>query len=557
MDHVRQQGRSFRIFAALIVPFLLTLNPQNALGQGFKMTQLEVPTDQANTTVPIAVNTSEGVVGYGTATSGATVGFLYSGGKYTVIKWSGSDNFTRALGINDSGEVVGDWLDPNGITFHGFTYVNGTYKQYDVGGNVSTTIFGINTAGDFVGSEGRVGTGGFLKGFTRIGGKLKEFYANGTDLTYAYAINSSDEVVGEYFDSSNVAHGYYRSAGGTITEIAYPGAVATSCNGINDSGEITGTYTNTAGLTYGFTYVKGKYASTDFAGTFGLNSKGAYVGYYWGVDGVLSGYLASPQAFKLATVKVPGNQQAQIWGVNNSGVSVGSYVDTTGTEHGLMISGGKVTNIDDPSGVSTICFAINSTNHIVGDYFDTSGNPHGFEYSAGKFTDIPGPSEALSSDASGINDAGEIAGDFFSSTDRTHHGFVLKAGEYKQLDPPGSTNTFGGGINTAGLVAFFWVDAKGYVQSSLYNGKKFTSIDVPGAASTYAQAVNTAGDIVFFVFDPYGVEHAALKKGNAYFIFDDPKGSQAAATGINDSNLIVGFYTPTGTKLAQPFKGTE
>jgi uncharacterized membrane protein len=216
-----------------------------------------------------------------------------------------------------------------------------------------------------------------------------------------------------------------------------------------------------------------------------------------------------------------------------------------------------VTNIDDPSGVSTICFAINSTNHIVGDYFDTSGNPHGFEYSAGKFTDIPGPSEALSSDASGINDAGEIAGDFFSSTDRTHHGFVLKAGEYKQLDPPGSTNTFGGGINTAGLVAFFWVDAKGYVQSSLYNGKKFTSIDVPGAASTYAQAVNTAGDIVFFVFDPYGVEHAALKKGNAYFIFDDPKGSQAAATGINDSNLIVGFYTPTGTKLAQPFKGTE
>jgi hypothetical protein len=126
MDHVRQQGRSFRIFAALIVPFLLTLNPQNALGQGFKMTQLEVPTDQANTTVPIAVNTSEGVVGYGTATSGATVGFLYSGGKYTVINWSGSDNFTRALGINDSGEVVGDWLDPNGITFHGFTYVNGT-----------------------------------------------------------------------------------------------------------------------------------------------------------------------------------------------------------------------------------------------------------------------------------------------------------------------------------------------------------------------------------------------------------------------------------------------
>jgi hypothetical protein len=39
-----------------------------------------------------------------------------------------------------------------------------------------------------------------------------KFYASGTDATYAYAINSSDEVVGEYLDSSNLQHGFYRSA---------------------------------------------------------------------------------------------------------------------------------------------------------------------------------------------------------------------------------------------------------------------------------------------------------------------------------------------------------
>jgi hypothetical protein len=186
------------------------------------MTPIEAPGTQANTTLPIAVNTSEAVVGYGTATSGATVGFLYAGGKYTVIKKKGSNNFTRALGINDSNEIVGDFLDSHN-TFHGFTYVNGTYTQFDVGGNVSTSIFGINSAGDFAGAEGNQGTG-VLKGFTYIGGHLKEFYANGTDGTYAYAINSSHEVVGEYIDSSNVQHGYYRSASGEITEIAYPGA---------------------------------------------------------------------------------------------------------------------------------------------------------------------------------------------------------------------------------------------------------------------------------------------------------------------------------------------
>ena len=71
-----------------------------------------------------------------------------------MINWAGSDNYTRALGINDSGEVVGDFLDSDGVTYHGFTYVKGTYKQYDVGGNVSTSIFGVNAAGDFAGAGG-------------------------------------------------------------------------------------------------------------------------------------------------------------------------------------------------------------------------------------------------------------------------------------------------------------------------------------------------------------------------------------------------------------------
>jgi hypothetical protein len=537
-----------------LAPFLLALSLQSALGQGFKMTQLNPPGYQAGTTFPSAVNSGDAVVGFGTATSGATVGFLYSGGKYTGINWKGSDNFTRALSINDSGEVVGDWLDSNGVTFHGFTYVKGTYKQYDVGGNVSTSIFGVNSAGDFAGAEG---TSGVVEGFVTIGGKVTEFYASGTDNTYAYAINKSNEVVGEYFDSSNLQHGFYRAANGTITEIAFPGASQTSAFGINDAGEITGSYINSSGVSYGFTDIKGKYVSTDFTRTGAVSNKGAYVGYYLGVDGVQTGYLASPQAFKLTTVKIPDEQQGVFNGVNKAGVFVGSYIDSSGTEHGLMISGGKVTNIDDSEGVSTVCFAINSTNHIVGDYFDTNGNPHGFEYSAGKFKDIPGPSVALSTDATGINDAGEISGDFFSGNDRTHHGFVLKGGKYTELDPPGSTNTFGAGINAAGMVTFFWVDSKGFVQSSLYNGKKYALINVPGAAFTYAQGINTAGDIVFDIYDYYGVPHAALKKGSAYFVFDDPKGSSAGAGGINDNSLIVGHYTPTGASLAQPYKGTE
>jgi hypothetical protein len=555
----KQSSRDLKFVTLLFVAaFLMLLSTSSALGQGFKMTQLNPPGFQAGTAIPYGVNASEAVVGFGTATSGATVGFLYSGGKYTTLDFPKKNTFTRASGINDSNEIVGDWYEASANTYHGYTYVNGTYQQYDVGGKVSTSIFGVNSAGHFAGAEGHQGSTGFVKGFIYTGsGNPTEFFASGKDATYVYAINSSDEVVGEYLDSSNVAHGFYRSAAGKITAIEYPGATQTVAYGINDAGEITGTYINASNLPYGFTYIKGKYASTDFAATRGINSKGAYVGFYWGVDGVPSGYLASPQAFTLSTVKIPDEQEGFLYGVNKDDVSVGAYVDTSGQEHGMMVSDGKVTNIDDSNGVQTICFAINSANHIVGDYIDTNGNPHGFEYVAGKFTDISGPSGALSDDATGINDAGEISGDFYSGSDSTHHGFLFKGGKYTELDPPGSTNTFGAGINASGNATFFWVDSKGYVQSSLYNGKTFTSINVPGVASSYAQGINTAGDIVFVVYDPYGVGHSALKQGSSYFVFDDPKGFNAAAGGINDGGLIVGYYTPTGTTLAQPFKGTE
>ena len=50
--------------------FCREFSMQCAWGQGFKMTQLEVPGNVANGTVPIAVNTSEAVVGIITASSG-------------------------------------------------------------------------------------------------------------------------------------------------------------------------------------------------------------------------------------------------------------------------------------------------------------------------------------------------------------------------------------------------------------------------------------------------------------------------------------------------------
>ena len=542
------------VSALFLLPLAMMLWSMNALGQGFQMTELVVPGAQSASTFPLGVNVSGSVVGFYTNSSGALEGFLYSAGTYTAISYPGATAYTRASGINDSGIVVGDYQINGDDIIHSYTYSAGTYTPYNDYKGLSTTLSGINNAGDKVGS---VGGNGVVEGYIDIGGQFTTFYANGTDATYALAINASQEVVGQFFDSSGNYHGFSRTASGVITQIDYPGALETVTYGINDSGEITGTYINSSGLPYGFTYIGGKFATTDFAGTRGVNSKGAYDGFYWGVDGVAQAYLAVPQTFKLTGAKIPKSQQGSLNAVNKGQVGVGSYVDSTGKEHGLMATLTTLKNIDDPKGVTTVCLGINSSNVIVGDYFDTSGNPHGFEYSGGVFTDIPGPSGALSSDATGINDTGEISGDFYSGSDGLHHGFVLKSGIYTQLDVPGAVETFGGGINASAQITFFWVDFAGYVQSSLYNGTNYTTIDVPGAASTYAQGINTAGDIVFFWFDPYGVAHSALKKGNAYYVFDFPNGSGTIARGINDSNLLVGSYDPAGQSVPELYYGTE
>jgi len=541
--------------ALLVSAALLAMcGEHRAWGQGYQTIELAVP-GSVGQALPYAISATGEVVGTFTPKAGGTRGFLYSAGKYTILNGpSGTSGSIRALGINNATPqvIVGDYRTADN-RFHGFKYESGHYVNYDYNATTSSGIYGINDHGDFVGDFGLT----TIQGFAVIKGVQHAFYGKGTFKTYAYAINNSDAVVGIYFDSKNVVHGFLRSASGKVTEIRYPGAESTSCFAINDAGEIAGTYTNSKGLPYGYTYLNGKYTSTGFATINGLNGKGVIDGSYWGVDGVAAGYLALPQAFKLATFTIPNGEAGVINGINNAGVAVGTYTDSVGGTHGMMIANGKLTTIDNPDGVKTVLFAINSKGVIVGDAFDGQGNPHGFKYAQGQFTGIPGPPDALSSDATGINDLGWIAGDYFG-TDRTHHGFILKGSTYKDLNVPGATTTFSAGINKSGMVVLVYGDARGYTESSLWNGSTYQSINVPGAAQNLAGSINTAGDIVYRIYDPYGVGQAALKKGGKYYVFDFPGGVNSGALAINDSDEIAGIYSPVGkTNVTRVFEGTE
>jgi probable HAF family extracellular repeat protein len=58
-------------------------------------------------------------------------------------------NNTAAFGINDAGQIVGSFASSTGV--HGFLYSGGTFTQIDVPSGTYTEAFGINNAGQIVG----------------------------------------------------------------------------------------------------------------------------------------------------------------------------------------------------------------------------------------------------------------------------------------------------------------------------------------------------------------------------------------------------------------------
>ena len=226
------------------------------------------------------INDSGQVVGSYIDGSGNEDGFLYSNGAWTTLDDPLGVNGTFADAINAAGQIVGSYINSAG-TANGFLYSHGTWTTLDDPSAVNGTFAnGINNSGQIVGSytDGSGNENGFL-------------YSNGTWTTLddplavettAYAINTAGQIVGSYIDNSGNTNGFLYSDG-TWTTLDYPSAASTTAYGINTSGEIVGTYTDSSGDVYGFLYNNGVWTTiNDPSGTtgtspFGINDAGLIV----------------------------------------------------------------------------------------------------------------------------------------------------------------------------------------------------------------------------------------------------------------------------------------
>jgi hypothetical protein len=112
----------------------------------FLVLALPQPSSQAT-----GVNDKGTVVGFmqTSPTDMKSQGFILKNGKLKELQAPGS-TFTQALGVNNSDDVVGSYVDANGVT-HGFVYDNGKWETVNGPNATATVINGINNHDALVG----------------------------------------------------------------------------------------------------------------------------------------------------------------------------------------------------------------------------------------------------------------------------------------------------------------------------------------------------------------------------------------------------------------------
>ncbi len=268
---------------------------------------------------------------------------------------------TTINGISNTGTVVG-FSTPDNATLNNFTanpLTSTNATALNINNSTAAMANGINSAGVVVGTDGNGNA------FTLNGSSLVTFIPNGGTSAIAFGINDHGLVAGQYTTASGTTPGFVLN-GTSVTTINSPtGPDVVNAQGINNNGLVVGFYTGTDNQAHGF--------------KFNLGSA---------VNGVGTGTaIADPTIPTVSGEPGATFVFSQILGVNDMGIAVGYYGDSTGSQHGFIYNTntGTYTFVDDPNeqftaaGIEvTQITGINNAGEITGFYTDASGEAHGF-----------------------------------------------------------------------------------------------------------------------------------------------------------------------------------
>jgi hypothetical protein len=216
------------------------------------VSQLPLPAGQ---TLGDANHVNASGVAVGSANSGsAQRGVIYSGGSASIITQTTSNGsyFLTAFGVNDSGRVVGQGIDPNNAAVNvGIVYDIGSNTAFSVGalpGFNGALAFGVSNTGYVVGSSMLNQGSGLPFIWSDSGGITAIPLASGTSQGSARAVNSAGWVVGNDSSAFSIPFLYDGTTTYRLADLLPPGSgwdlsmnTSSSALGISDNGVIVGT----------------------------------------------------------------------------------------------------------------------------------------------------------------------------------------------------------------------------------------------------------------------------------------------------------------------------
>lgn len=224
------------------------------------------------------------------------------------------------------------------------------------------------------------------------------------------------------------------------------------------------------------------------------------------------------------------------FGINNTGIVIGH---AGAPLQGVFRLDHFFTNVNDPSaaGGQTALIAVNDHGDIVGNSFTgTGGFVRAFVLKGGVFQTIDIPGATLINPAA-INNRGTVVGSYNDGTGT--FGFILKGSVIEKLANPAA------GINDKGEIVGNFPNGGAY----LLKDGVITPVTGPGGAAASVAAINNSGTILGSSSGPFvltgGVYTSIHFPLNAFF---------TVVNGLNNDGQITGFSI--GPKGLTTFIGT-
>ena len=290
---------------------------------------------------------------------------------------------------------------------------------------------------------------------------------------------------------------------------------------------------------------------------------------------IVFGQVSEPPSYTFVTIDVPlpdGRMGfTHLSDINDKGEIAGAFTDSNKGPYGFLLSFRKkvfsreIVCRGKRDVINTAPQSINRHGEIAGfasvvvERIKIPQPPHEilvtkisgfFRDRHGKCTVIDFPGANLT-EAIGINDGGQVVGDYRDAITGIFHGFLWDAGQFSTFDVSftGARSTAPSGINNLGEIVGFYFDdnitsafPNGHVHGFLYKDGTFTSLDFPGAVTTMAVDINDLGQIVGLSSSDSSTTRSFVLAEDTFTTLEAPFAQFIQVRGINNHGLIVGRY---------------